>query len=391
MSTIYSIFGDKGKAQELKNEILSITQEFKTPATEVKTPTTEVKVASSETIEALEERTLILNKGFTNIETLKIKSLIQEKVLDPIQAAAAKAKWHEEWGVSSITTDYGVAGYVEEDYLKKILGTNFTETNYKIALGLCFEAINIGIMSSPDKNPLAAAIFCTKYSVLINEILDSHPEYFVDGHILKTSLLNASNYSTKLLGEENVTVNTGYNKLFEAAIIPFVTERIESTVLTPLKELVAGDGWSSWHTSEVKKYLSEEFLLNGYTLSASALGNNLGQIPDIINIVRILAFKTIATTITEKGSTNFIPIEKFIKAFPDLNIRIIEDHREYLNNKFISKLCTNAQSQHSAKVVAEEMDLFTSVILSPQNTGEIKLVGELPQNDQASGDHNDGS
>lgn len=369
MSTLYSIFGDKGKARELSSEILFLTQRLESPSPN------DVKDPSAKTIEVLEERTLILKKGFTNAATLKVKHLLQEKVLDPIQAAAAKAKWHEEWGLAGYTANYGVAGYVDEKFLKTVLDKDYNPANYKIALGLCFEAINIGIMSNSDQNPLVAAIFCEKYPTHIKDILKDHPEYFVDGHILQTTLLNLNEYSKTLLRQENVPVNGGYNKLFESAIIPFVKEKIESTVLTPLKNLVTSDGWTLWHTNELKEYLSDDFLLKGSLRKYSALGNNLSLIPDVINIARILAFETLAKAITEKFITNLTPIEIFITTFPNLNVRIIEDHPEYLSNNFIFKLCNNWKIQTQANVASENFDPYKSILPSQQE-GESNLLGD---------------
>jgi hypothetical protein len=133
-------------------------------------------------------------------------------------------------------------------------------------------------------------------------------------------------------------------------------------------------------TASIKELLSNTLV--------DTLGNNFAQIPDIVSIARILAFKTIAKTITEKKITNLTPIEIFVKEFPDLNTRIMEDHKEYYaGNSFISKSCNNLATQHLGKVNVGEMDLFSSVI-SPQKPveEEPKLLGD---GHKADGEHND--
>ena len=50
---------------------------------------------------------------------------------------------------------------------------------------LCFEAINLGIMRSKNKNYACAIEFSKAYPELVKEIIVRHPEYFVDGSLME--------------------------------------------------------------------------------------------------------------------------------------------------------------------------------------------------------------
>ena len=69
-----------------------------------------------------------------------------------------------------------------------------------------------------------------EYPELIQDLLESHPEYFVDGFIIKTSLLNSCLFSQKLLGE-TIAENGSYNKFFEKAIMSFISDRLQDNIL----------------------------------------------------------------------------------------------------------------------------------------------------------------
>ena len=77
---------------------------------------------------------------------------------------------------------------------------------------LCFEAINLGVMSNPMNNPLCAVALVRQHPTLVPTMLATHPEYFINEHILKSTLLNASTYAPDLLGK-HVAVNGLYNKV----------------------------------------------------------------------------------------------------------------------------------------------------------------------------------
>jgi tetratricopeptide (TPR) repeat protein len=352
MGAMYKELGDSEKAIELNKEASCISKEF--------------KILDKSTKDIIDSRTLILKKGFTDIETLKIKSLIQEKVLNPIYVAAADGKWHNGY----IGVEWGVVGYLQEDFLKQTLGKEFNDDTLKIALGLSFEAINLGIMNSSTKNPLVAAIFVKKYDAFTKDLLEVHPEYFVDKYIIQSSINSEK-----------------YNKFFEKMIMPVVETRIQEKVLKPVKDLLKSGDWSDKHAEKLVYLLSDEHLLENSLVKYSVLGNNLTQIPDILNIARIITFKVIIESIVEEKSVNYSPIQTFTAKYPCLNVRIADNHPEYyLNNKLISQLCNNGKNSYLATLVKETscIDLSRStVIFADDEIGGIKLSGEDSQVEQS--------
>jgi len=171
---------------------------------------------------------------------LHLKTLIQVPILNEISKAAAHGKWFNK----KLSGEYGVIGYINEKYLTSILGAELaTPENIQIVLTLCFEAINLGIMESLEKNPLCAVIFAQEYPEIVQATLTTHPEYFVDGFILQTTLLNAHEYSPALLGH-SVTENIEYNKAFETAIMPFIEARLQASVFIPITALIKKGEWS---------------------------------------------------------------------------------------------------------------------------------------------------
>jgi len=244
-----------------------------------------------------------------------------------------------------------------------MLGESYSEGNHKVALGLCFEAINLGIMGSVEKNPLISAIFCKEYPELIQELLESHPEYFVDGFIIKTSLLNSCLFSQKLLGE-TIAENGSYNKFFEKAIMSFISDRLQDNILTSIKKLTEKTAWSEWHNNKLAAYLDQEYLVT------TVLGKNLSQISDVVDIVRILAFKEICEGIKGTKSVNFAPIQKFIELYPELNGRIFQDHPEYFENNLVKQICGQAKEIYGLSAET----IHTSV--SNREEIKIQLSGE---------------
>lgn len=364
MSEIYLVIGDKEKAIELGKESAFIKQLSKSHPNEVN----------------IEERSLIIKKGITDQQTIAIKQLLQEQVLNPIQKVSAEGKWHKSWPIL-YSADYGVSGYLEESFLTKILGTACNKATIKISLGLCFEAINIGIMSSKDKNPLVSAIFCQKYPDIIKELIQTHPEYFIDGFIIKAGLANSANFSNELLGTM-IPENDSYNKFFETSILPFITKRVEDTVLSPIKQLIEKGDWSAGHNSKLKGYLSEDYLIN------SVLGNNFSKIEDTKSIVRVLAFKTICEAISTSKSVNYAAIHAFFTDYPELSSRVIDDHKEYFcNNGILLQLSTHARRAYESNADLSTVDLAASIVMNPEklnythNELSAALVGDVSNDD----------
>lgn len=140
-----------------------------------------LKHLSPEFLNSNESRSFIVERGNTNKLTLKIKEKIQFEVLNPIHELAAKGSWHQ----AGIFWDSGVLSYLKNSFLQKKLENLFSPESVKIAIMLCFEAINLGIMESKSKDYTCVLEFSKAYPNLIKEIAVKHPEYFVDGSIMK--------------------------------------------------------------------------------------------------------------------------------------------------------------------------------------------------------------
>ena len=325
----------------------------------------------------------IVTHGTIDKNIMAIKEAIQESVLDPIKVASSRGKWVE----FKVSGNMGVSGYLGE-FLKNQLGNLDSNDNLEIALELCFEAINLGIMSSSKQNPLCAAIFAQEYPKTIDNIIEKHPEYFVDGFILKTSLLNASEYSKKLLGHELIATNDTYNSYFEKAIVPYVTERLNDIIYKPIVKIIVDASWNSSIEQNLLTLTSEKYLTNTtFNVGTSYLGQNLGTVGDMMKIVQVTAFKTIISSIVEQGSTNYSPIAAFAKEYPEIVNRVLKDHPEYLcDNKTIIDICNqiltefkskNSESNEQAEITLKnpvETDLI--VLQNTDNpSNETEIVG----------------
>jgi len=84
--------------------------------------------------------------------------------------------------------------------LKKALGELVTSDNIKIAQMLCFEAICLGVMRRINQDTTCIEKFATSYPELLKEIIAEHPEYMIDGSIVKLCTDDPATL-TQLLGD----------------------------------------------------------------------------------------------------------------------------------------------------------------------------------------------
>lgn len=136
-----------------------------------------------------EDRVIIKNSGDWDDTVFEIRCHTQSNVLNKIQKQAQRGRWMQNRILilsGTFRTNSGISRYLKPKYLKECLGCLYTEDNLKRVQMLCFEAINIGIMSRKEKNRkfICAEKFASTYPNLVKEILQKHPEYFVDGSIL---------------------------------------------------------------------------------------------------------------------------------------------------------------------------------------------------------------
>lgn len=308
----------------------------------------------------------ILKSGIVTESILEVKKAIQKSVLNPVHDASARGKWTEV----TFTGDWGVGGYLTESWLKKQMGQLFNKNTYEIALKLCFEAISIGIVNAKEFNPLCAAIFCQKYPKIADSILQDNPEYFVDGSIIITSILDADKYSTRLF-DLKIEANSNYNYHFEELVTPIVTGRIKDSILAPIEKIVKDGEWSIHVEKALMGLLQDRFI-------KKAIGANWSEIIDLPSIVRIIAFNKLTEAIDTYKSTNFSCINSFIKAYPELVKRILANHKESLSNGFIFKSLEEAQIVISEPASIEETSQSYVAEIPALETPVDKATLDLP-------------
>lgn len=351
MSEIYKNFGNI----KLADQLMSNAEYFK------------AKQNSEENKEALNQQ-IIIKKGYIDAKVLDIREKIQESILDNISARAAEGKWFYK----TASIEYGVSGYLNDDFIKKTLGTELDKAaNIKIVKMLCFEAINLGIMTSSDKNPTAAIIFAQKYPELITEIVTTHPEYFIDGYIAKLFISQNKDMLGLLNAEDQNNVN--YNLYQELLLTPFIENRIKEQVLNPVAAKIKSGEWNKTIESEIIELASNHYFtaLPSWLSTSTPIGFNLGEIKDATNIARLLIFKTIVNTITEEKSLNYNIVTSFIKTYHDLCTRVLKDHPEYVENKNIKNICTNI----AYGPVSEDISLDQSKVFIDHH--EVEAIGEV--------------
>ncbi len=317
-------------------------------------------------------RQIIVKKGSVDKQTLIVREKIQESILDKISQAAAKGKWIEK----TIIGEYGVVGYLDETYLSKQLGSelNQSEENIKIALMLCFEAINLGIMSSIQENIVCAIIFAQKYPDILTEININHPEYYVDGHIMK-SISSDQNFMSDLL-IDYTDLNNQRNMYQEVYLTKIIEERLNVSILNPIKKIIKSGEWNAIIEKELIDYASDEYLKSyNYKIpkETSPLGCNLSAINDATNIAKLLIFTTIHDAIEESKSTNYQAITSFVENYKDIVVRILDTHPEYLTNKHIKKICVDNTGWQEHEYAFDQ-----SMILGSAST-DLDIAEEVPQ------------
>lgn len=179
ISMIYGNLGDHGKKIELLGRIYLIYNNLLgNEHSKTKKIRELILQTSPDFISNLNSGTLIKTITIEEDEdTIAIKEKIQKNVLNSIQSLAGKGEWSNR---KIILGDTGVKGYTEEKFLKKALGNLASADRIEKALMLCFEAINLGIMHSNNKDFTCAKEFAKAYPKLIEEIDLRHPGYFVD-------------------------------------------------------------------------------------------------------------------------------------------------------------------------------------------------------------------
>ncbi|KJV89686.1 hypothetical protein [Rickettsia bellii] len=145
-----------------------------------------IKIISPEFIKNNETREFILQRGDFEEITLEVKQKIQKKVLNKIYTNAAKGKWST--GKFRFLGIWGAASYLCDKYLAKQLRDLSSAKNIETAKMLCFEAVCLGAINHPNKDFICAVEFTKAYPELTQKITTEHPEYFIDGSILRACI-----------------------------------------------------------------------------------------------------------------------------------------------------------------------------------------------------------
>ncbi len=188
-----------------------------------------LKENAPEFIKNNEEREFILKRSSTNEYILAIKEKLQTKVLSTIAKLSSEGTWSNQKSYNLY--DWGVKGYLEDKYLKEQLG-NLYKT-IEIAKMLCFEAICLGAINS--KNYTCVKEFAKAHPSLIQNIAKQHPEYFVDGSIVRMCITD-DKVIKRLLEEPTNYPDQGKNAPSEISL----AEHNEKTIEAKIKSKFAG-------------------------------------------------------------------------------------------------------------------------------------------------------
>lgn len=156
-----------------------------------------------------EAREFILHRGSLDENIMLIKQAIQNKFLNKIQLTQEEKFWstpHFQLNPSILKSPQ-IHKNIFETKLWQYLGDLATPKNLEIAKMLYFEAINLRILAmTGEKNYSCAIAFAKKYPELINKIALEHPEYFVDGSIVRQCVSDGA-ILNRLLGDSLTSIN----------------------------------------------------------------------------------------------------------------------------------------------------------------------------------------
>ncbi|ABE04715.1 Tetratricopeptide repeat-containing protein [Rickettsia bellii RML369-C] len=187
VSLAYEKLKDTNKSIELcKQAYLMYVQTLGLKHSHTKNLESYIKIISPEFIKNNETREFILQRGDFEEITLEVKQKIQKKVLNKIYTNAAKGKWST--GKFRFLGIWGAASYLCDKYLAKQLRDLSSAKNIETAKMLCFEAVCLGAINHPNKDFICAVEFTKAYPELTQKITTEHPEYFIDGSILRACI-----------------------------------------------------------------------------------------------------------------------------------------------------------------------------------------------------------
>ena len=117
--------------------------------------------------------------------SLIIKAAILPRILSKIPDLVQEGKWSH----SILGSDWGLKGYVNSDFVKKVLksNTHCTAKDIEKAQMLCFETICAATLASKNKGGTKCLEeFIKEHPSLVSRVLSVHPEYCLDARMLNT-------------------------------------------------------------------------------------------------------------------------------------------------------------------------------------------------------------
>ena len=309
LSKLHEQLGDKKRADILKKEIENISCEA-----------VDIENKNELFVGHTGEPSLIQMNKVKDASIFKIKSEVQESILNPISEAASKGKWVDK----QLTGNYGVSGYLEN-----------IEKDNVVLFSLCLEAINLGIALGREKgvaneivnDPTCAIIFAEKYPNIVENALNNHPDFFVNKKLFMLYVNDANNHQN-LIGEVD---NISRDKYQEGSISPFIKERLLENTIKPAQSIIKEGSWSKSLENKLTNYLSEDHLIGTSMFSTTSnLGNNLSSVPNAIEIARYLITKDAIDTIIVEGSSNYSTVESILRAYPNTAEKIHNNYFSYL-------------------------------------------------------------
>lgn len=309
LSKLHEQLGNNKRADILKKEIENISYEV-----------VDIENKNELFLGHTGEPSLIRINKIKDTSIFKIKSEVRDSILNPISEAASKGKWVDK----QFTGNYGVSGYLE----------NIEKDNI-VLLSLCLEAINLGIASGRKKtdtneivnDPTCAIIFAENYPNIIENVLKSHPDFFVNKKLFMLAVNDANNHQN-LIGKVD---NISRDKYQEEAIKPFIKERLLENTIKPALSIIEGGSWNKSLENKLTNYLSEDYLTGISMFSTTSnLGNNLSSVPNAVEIARYLITKDTIDSIIVEGSSNYTPVESLLREYPNTAEKIHDNYFSYL-------------------------------------------------------------
>ncbi len=146
---------------------------------------------------------------------LILKAALMSKILSKIPKLVQEGTWSKKF----LGSDFGLKGYINSEYVIKILTstTHCTAKDIENAQMLCFETVCAATLAAKNKNGTKCLIeFIKAYPSLVSRVLGVHPEYCLDGKIVKTCIDTFTLEKFEFLKPELVCIDIALSGATEA-------------------------------------------------------------------------------------------------------------------------------------------------------------------------------